>query len=56
VVAGGYDGFGFLNCAELYDPAKGSWGDTGSMGTGLPAHGTTLLPSGNVLVAGGNGA
>jgi N-acetylneuraminic acid mutarotase len=40
--------------AEVYDPVKGTWSLTGSMGTGGQAcHTTTLLQDGKVLVAGG---
>jgi len=34
LVAGGYTSIGgYLNSAELYDPAAGTWTATGSMGT-----------------------
>src|SRR6185295_4718010 len=40
---------------ELYDPATGSWSVTGSPGTARYYQTATLLRSGTVLVAGGQG-
>ena len=56
LVAGGWDpSFNYLSSAELYDPAVGSWTNTGSLATIRDSHTATLLPSGKVLVAAGAG-
>ena len=39
--------------AELYDPASGTWAATSGMGAARIAHTATLLPSRQMLVAGG---
>ena len=39
--------------AELFDPAKGQWTPTGSLGTARYAHRSVLLDDGRVLVVGG---
>jgi N-acetylneuraminic acid mutarotase len=59
LVAGGYGGnVGFsrnLSSAELYNPTTGTWTATGAMNTSRSGHTATLLPNGQVMVAGGYG-
>lgn len=62
LVAGGVGGgpeFNTLNTAELYDPATGTWSQTGSLGGPLgryaPQNATVAtLSNGQVLIAGGS--
>jgi hypothetical protein len=53
LVAGGVGNRGDLASAELYEPTSGTWTTTGSLATGRYSHTATLLPNGNLLVAGG---
>ncbi|MGH9767201.1 MAG: kelch repeat-containing protein [Blastocatellia bacterium] len=53
LVAGGRNASGALGAAQLYDPATGSWSDTGGLGAARYGHAAVLLQSGKVLVAGG---
>jgi N-acetylneuraminic acid mutarotase len=45
----------FIAAAELYNPTTNIWTTTGSLATARYAHTATVLPNGNVLVAGGFG-
>ncbi len=57
LVAGGYNGISFTSAiaeAQNYDPATGTWSAPCSMSVAHAAHTATLLPTGKVLVAGGN--
>jgi N-acetylneuraminic acid mutarotase len=50
---GGTDGSSPLASAERYDPATNRWTPAATMQTGRWGHSATLLPNGQVLVAGG---
>jgi len=41
-----------IRTAELFDPATGTWSETGSLNTARSNHTATLLQNGEVLVAG----
>ena len=54
LIAGGYDGNGFVSSAEVFDPANGTFTvTTGSMSSARAEATATVLPDGKVLIAGG---
>jgi hypothetical protein len=57
IAGGSLEDFGGTTSAELYDPATGAFAATGKMSVGIDAWlAATLLPEGNVLIAGRNGS
>jgi hypothetical protein len=51
---GSYSSYGsWTNSAELYNPTSNTWRTAGTFTVGRGNHTATLLPSGNVLLAGG---
>jgi len=59
LIAGGYDGFGWLDQAQLYDPVAQTFKLLGTVTTpihmtvGRSGHSATMLPNGTVLIAAG---
>jgi N-acetylneuraminic acid mutarotase len=60
LVAGGEElvnnSFVIFSSAEIYNPFTGTWTKTSSMSAARATHTATLLPNGQVLVAGGDGS
>ena len=52
-LSAGLSGTIYLDTAEIYDPPTALWTRTDNLGTKRGSHTATLLPSGKVLVAGG---
>jgi N-acetylneuraminic acid mutarotase len=53
LIAGGWDGTNYYTEAQLYNPSKGTWTATGKMATARAQFAAVVLPSGKVLVEGG---
>ena len=53
LIAGGSNSSGFISAAELYDTSTGTFSLTGDLNTPRLGHTSTLLPTGEVLIAGG---
>jgi N-acetylneuraminic acid mutarotase len=43
----------YTNSTEIYDPLSGTWSSGGPLATARGEHTATVLPTGNVLIAGG---
>jgi N-acetylneuraminic acid mutarotase len=56
LAAAGNDVQTFYNTAELYDPRTGTWAPTGDLSFARAFHAATELPSGEVVVTGGEAA
>jgi large repetitive protein len=61
LIAGGIESYwrddgAYLDTAEIYDPAAGTFATTGSMAIARAGHSATLLADGRVLIAGGVGS
>ena len=54
LIAGGENGSGTLNQAELYDPAADNFSAAANMTAARSGHSATRLADGRVLIAGGN--
>ena len=56
LVAAGIGSSGWLNTAEIYDPATNTWSATGALAVARYDHSATRLRDGRVLVAAGTSA
>jgi len=53
LIAGGVTGTATVNTSQLWNPATGQWGTGPNLNAARHGHTATLMPNGNVLVAGG---